>query len=62
MSHEELMKLSVDKDFEEARDLVLEGLSMKLKTFENTSKGDDVSKLTINLEPRTNYLLPPEHE
>eukprot|EP00352_Strombidinopsis_acuminata_P008288 CAMPEP_0176350656 /NCGR_PEP_ID=MMETSP0126-20121128/9647_1 /TAXON_ID=141414 ORGANISM="Strombidinopsis acuminatum, Strain SPMC142" /NCGR_SAMPLE_ID=MMETSP0126 /ASSEMBLY_ACC=CAM_ASM_000229 /LENGTH=66 /DNA_ID=CAMNT_0017700793 /DNA_START=885 /DNA_END=1085 /DNA_ORIENTATION=+ len=63
MSHKELVKLSTDPAFEEARDLVLEGLSLRLKTYENTGDEEEVP-LTINVNPRTNYELPvdPEEE
>lgn len=57
MSHKELVKLSADQAFEEARDLVLEGLSLRLKTYENVD-GEEEVPLTINLNPRTNYELP----
>jgi len=34
MSHEELVEVSMDKDFELARPLILEGLSSRLVNFE----------------------------
>ena len=55
MSHKDLVKLSNDPKFEEARDLVLEGLSLRLKTYENVDAEDEEVPLTINVNPRTNY-------
>jgi len=63
MSHKELVKLSSEPEFAECRDLVLEGLSLRLKTYENVDD-EETPALTINLNPRTNYELPidPEEE
>ncbi len=51
MSHEDLLVLTADPVFEQAKDFIVEGLSAKLNTFENAIK----KELSINLEPRTNF-------
>lgn len=50
LSHEDLINLTVNKTFESAKDYILEGLSVKLNSFENAIK----SELKINCEPRSN--------
>ena len=51
MKHEDLLALTANPVFSEAKDFVVEGLSVKLNTFENAIKTD----LQINTEPRSNY-------
>ena len=51
MKHEDLISLTANKEFEMAKDFILEGLSYKLNHFENAIKGE----LKINTEPRVNY-------
>lgn len=51
MSHEDLLALTMNKKFDLAKDFMLEGLSVRLNTFENGIKND----LKINVEPRINY-------
>lgn len=51
MSHEELVETSLDRDFELARPMILEGLSCRLVNFEKSSKLGSL----VNLTPRTKY-------
>ena len=51
MSHEELISLTTNKTFELAKDFIVEGLSVKLNSFENAIK----SELKIKTEPRTYF-------
>lgn len=51
MKHEDLIALTVKKEFDQAKDFILEGLSYKLNHFENAIKGE----LKINVEPRVNF-------
>jgi hypothetical protein len=54
MKHEDLIALTANKTFDLAKDYIMEGLSVKLNSFENAIKGD----LAINTEPRINYEPP----
>lgn len=56
--HEELLKLSVDPEFAEARELVIQGLSCRLDNYETAAAKD----IAINLEPRLRYRVDEEHE
>jgi hypothetical protein len=60
MSHEQLIETSMDKDFEVARPMILEGLSSRLVNFEKSAKLGS----NINLIPRTKYPLlgEPKHD
>ena len=40
MSHEDLLGLTVNAVFAEAKDFIVEGLSVKLNSFENAIKSD----------------------
>ena len=51
MKHEELIELSMNDNFVEAKDFIMEGLSYRLNPHEN----QNVKKLQINIEPRINY-------
>lgn len=51
MTHEQLVETSMDKDFEMARPMILEGLSSRLVNFEKSAKLGQ----KINLTPRTKY-------
>jgi hypothetical protein len=51
ISHEQLIETSMDKDFEVARPMILEGLSSRLVNFEKSAK----LGTSINLMPRTKY-------
>jgi len=54
MKHEDLIALTMNKAFDLAKDYVLEGLSVRLNSFENGIK----KELKINTEPRVNYEDP----
>jgi hypothetical protein len=56
--HEELLKLSVDPEFEEARELVIQGLSRRLDSYETAPAKD----IAINLQPRNHYRVDEEDE
>jgi hypothetical protein len=49
--HEDLIKLTKEKQFSDAKALILEGLSFKLNSWENAIRED----LSINVEPRVTY-------
>jgi hypothetical protein len=49
--HEDLLQLTTNKVFEEAKDYIVEGLSVRLNPFENAIK----SELKINTQPRINF-------
>lgn len=51
MSHEAIMKASKSPVIEPFRDFLIEGLSSKLKPFEDTSNA-----YSVLMEPRTNYV------
>ena len=51
MTHEQLVETSMDKDFEMARPLILEGLSSRLVNFEKSAKLGQ----SINLNPRIKF-------
>ena len=51
MQHEDLLALTTNPYFAEAKDFIVEGLSMKLNPYENAIK----SELQINSEPRSNF-------
>ena len=51
MSHEAIMKASKSPVIEPFRELFIEGLSSKLKPFEDTS-----NNYSVLMEPRTNYM------
>ena len=51
ISHEDLLKLSTNAIFSEAKELILEGLSFKLNEHENAIR----EELSINTEPRVTF-------
>lgn len=51
MTHEQLVETSMDRFFEAARPMILEGLSCRLVNFEKSTKLGQ----NINLQPRTKY-------
>jgi len=51
MKLEDLLSLTMNKTFELAKDFIVEGLSVRLNSFENGIKNE----LKINTEPRVNY-------
>ena len=51
LKHEDLFSLSMNPMFELAKNFIVEGLSVRLDTYENAQKKD----LNINIEPRVNY-------
>jgi hypothetical protein len=51
MKHEDLIELMTNKNFEIAKDFVVEALSVRLNPFENAIK----SELKINTQPRVGY-------
>ena len=51
LTHEELVEVSMEKEFELAKSLILEGLSCRLINFEQTQK---MGKL-VNNKPRVHY-------
>lgn len=51
MSHEDLIALTINPVFALAKDYIVEGLSVRLNSFENAIK----SELKINTEPRVNF-------
>ena len=51
MTHEQLSKLSGDREFELAKHMIMEGISARLTSFEKT----DCQKITIRTEPRVKY-------
>lgn len=51
MTHEQLVETSMDKDFEMARPMILEGLSSRLVNFEKSAKLGQ----SINLAPRIKF-------
>lgn len=55
--HEELVVLSIDKEFELAKELVIQGLSCRLDSYEVSSQ----KELKINLEPRLRYKVEDEN-
>jgi len=53
LKHEELLEASMNPVFELAKNLIVEGLSVRLDSYENSIK----KELSINLEPRVNFEL-----
>ena len=53
LPHEKLLELSSDAEFEPARDLIIQALSVRLQPYEEI----DQSALKINLEPRALYKV-----
>ena len=53
LKHEELLALAINPVFDAAKNYIVEGLSVRLDSYENASKKD----LQINIEPRVNYEL-----
>ena len=53
LQHQELLELSVDPVFEDAKNLIVQGLQMRLGTFEH----DKIHELDIIIEPRVKYEL-----
>jgi hypothetical protein len=51
MTHEQLVETSMDRFFEAARPMILEGLSCRLVNFEKSTKLGQ----NINLQPRTKF-------
>lgn len=51
MRHEELVGLSLNPNFEKAKDKIFEGLSYRLDHFEKRQ----IKDYKINLKPRKNY-------
>lgn len=58
MTHEELIESSMDKEFELARSMILDGLSNRLVNFEKSTKLGQ----SLNLAPRTKYPNPETNE
>lgn len=54
MKHEDLIQMSINPVFELAKDYIVEGLSVRLDSYENACKKD----LNINIEPRVNFEIP----
>ena len=48
MTHDELLKLSMDPDFALGKEMIMQGLSTKLNNYEHSG----TSELLINLRPR----------
>ena len=48
MTHDELLKLSMDPDFTLGKEMIMQGLSCKLNNYEHSG----VTELLINLRPR----------
>ena len=53
LKHDDLFAMSMNPMFELAKNFIVEGLSVRLDTYENASK----KELNINIEPRVNYEL-----
>ena len=53
LPHEKLLELSTHPTFDLAKNYIVEGLSIRLDSYENALKKD----VSINLEPRVNYEL-----
>lgn len=53
LHHEDLLRMTSNPVFELAKNFIVEGLSVRLDTYENSKK----KNLNINLEPRVNYEL-----
>jgi hypothetical protein len=51
LKHEELIETSFNPNFEAAKSLIMQGLSYRLKPFEDCQ----IAEFTINLKPRKNY-------
>lgn len=51
MKHDDLIRTSMNPNFEEAKDFIMEGLSFRLNPFETTQHKD----YKINLKPRKFY-------
>ena len=49
--HEDLLGLTLNKQFELAKEFVIEGLSVRLNPYENAIK----TELKINTQPRVNF-------
>ncbi len=50
LSHSDLLSISIDQNMQNHKDLVLEGLSMRLNTYEKNQKPESFK---INLKPRS---------
>ena len=64
MTHEQLVDVSMDRDFELAKEMILQGLSFRLLNFENNPNASFDKKnilgilehnLLINVTPRIKY-------
>ena len=53
MKHDDLFSMSMNPIFELAKNFIVEGLSVRLDSYENAIK----KELNINIEPRVNYEL-----
>ena len=53
MKHEDLLDMTRNPIFDLAKNYIVEGLSVRLDSYENALKKD----LLINIEPRVNYEL-----
>lgn len=53
LKHEELLELTLNPVFDLAKNFIVEGLSVRLDTYENAGK----KELHINIDPRVNYEL-----
>lgn len=53
LHHQELLALTTNKNFKDATELIVEGLSVRLDSYENAMKKD----LVINIEPRVNFEI-----
>jgi len=52
LRHEELIETSLNPNFTEAKDYIMQGLSYRLNPYEENQK---YREFTINLKPRKNY-------
>ena len=53
LKHDDLFSMSMNPIFELAKNFIVEGLSVRLDSYENAIK----KELNINIEPRVNYEL-----
>ena len=52
LKHEELIETSLNPNFDQAKDYIMQGLSYRLNPYEANQK---YREFTINLQPRKNY-------
>ena len=51
MTHDQLIKLSSDREFEFAKPMIMEGISARLTSFEKS----DSQQITTKTQPRVKY-------